>query len=199
MLKEIRPAVVLLLLFTLLTGIAYPLGMTRIAETLFPRQAQGSLIVKDGKTIGSDLIGQYFASERYFHGRPSATTGTDDKGNSIALPDNAANSMGSNLGPTSKALMDRIRGEVEKLKAENPNAPIPVDMVTTSASGFDPDITPAAALFQVPRVARTRNLDAARVLDLVNRFTKPRTLGIIGEPTVNVLKLNMALDELAAK
>ncbi|HEX7776284.1 MAG TPA: potassium-transporting ATPase subunit KdpC [Parvibaculum sp.] len=198
MLKEIRPAIVLLLLFTLLTGIAYPLGMTRLAETFFPRQAHGSLIVKDGKTIGSDLIGQYFASDRYFHGRPSATTGTDDKGNSIAQPYNAANSMGSNLGPTSKALMDRIRSDVAKLKAENPDAPIPVDMVTTSASGFDPDITPAAALFQVPRVARARNLDAARVLALVNQFTKPRMLGIIGEPTVNVLKLNMALDSADA-
>lgn len=197
MLQEIRPAIVLLLLFTLLTGIAYPLGMTQLAQTLFPHQAQGSLIAQDGKVIGSDLIGQYFTSARYFHGRPSATTGTDDQGNSIAQPYNAANSMGSNLGPTSKALMDRIKAEADKLKAEDPDAPIPVDMVTTSASGFDPDITPAAALFQVSRVAKARQLEATRLVDLVNQFTKPRTLGIIGEPTVNVLKLNLALDALA--
>lgn len=199
MLNEIRPAIVLMLLFTLLTGIAYPLGMTGIAGAVFPHQAQGSLIVKDGKTIGSDLIGQYFTSDRYFHGRPSATTGTDDKGNSIAQPYNAANSMGSNLGPTAKALIDRIRADAGKLAAENPKTPVPVDMVTTSASGFDPDVTPAGALFQVPRIARARHLDPQQVKDLVARFTKPRTFGIIGEPSVNVLKLNLALDDLAAK
>lgn len=197
MLKEIRPAIVLLALFTLLLGLAYPLGMTRLGGLLFPHQAEGSLIVKNGAVIGSELIGQTFTGEKYFHGRPSATTGTDDKGNSIALPNNAANSMGSNLGPTNKALIERIKGDVAKLKAENPGAAIPVDMVTTSASGFDPDITPAAALFQVPRVARARNLDPAKVEALVSQFTKPRMLGIIGEPSVNVLKLNMALDSSA--
>ena len=199
MMNEIRPAIVLMLLFTLLTGIAYPLGMTGVAGAVFPHQAQGSLIVKDGKTIGSDLIGQYFTSDRYFHGRPSATTGTDDKGNSIAQPYNAANSMGSNLGPTAKALIDRIRADAGKLAAENPKTPVPVDLVTTSASGFDPDLTPAGALFQVPRIARARHLDPQQVTDLVARFTKPRTFGIIGEPSVNVLKLNLALDDLAAK
>ncbi|KAB7739536.1 potassium-transporting ATPase subunit KdpC [Parvibaculum sedimenti] len=199
MLKDIRPAIVLLALFTLLLGLAYPLGMTRVAGALFPHQAEGSLIEKNGIVIGSEIIGQTFTGEKYFHGRPSATTGTDDKGNSIALPNNAANSMGSNLGPTNKALIERIKNEVEKLKAENPNAAIPVDMVTTSASGFDPDITPAAALFQMPRVAKARNLDPAKVEALINQFTKPRTLGIIGEPAVNVLKLNMALDSEAVK
>lgn len=198
MLKEIRPAIVLILLFTLLLGLAYPLGMTRIAGTFFPHQAEGSLIVKNGVVIGSELIGQTFTGETYFHGRPSATTGADDEGNSIARPNNAANSMGSNLGPTNKALIERIKGDVAKLKAENPDAAIPVDMVTTSASGFDPDITPAAALFQVPRVAKARNLDPAKVEALVNQFTKPRMIGIIGEPAVNVLKLNMALDGEAA-
>lgn len=198
MLKEIRPAIILTLLLTLLLGLAYPLGMTRLAGMFFPHQASGSLIVKNGAVIGSEIIGQTFTSAKYFHSRPSATTGTDDKGNTIALPNNAANSMGSNLGPTSKALMERIRDDVEKLKAENPGAAIPVDMVTTSASGFDPDITPAAALFQVPRVAKARNLDQAKVEALVNQFTKPRTLGIIGEPAVNVLKLNMALDAATA-
>jgi len=199
MLNEIRPAFVLLLLFTLLTGIAYPLGMTKVAGALFPHQAEGSLIVKNGAVIGSEIIGQTFTGEKYFHGRPSATTGTDDKGNSIALPNNAANSMGSNLGPTNKALIERIKAEAAKLAAENPNAPVPVDLVTTSASGFDPDVTPAGALFQVPRIAKARNLNPKQVEELVARFTKPRTLGIIGEPAVNVLKLNLALDELAAK
>lgn len=198
MLREIRPAIALTLLFTLLLGLAYPLGMTRLAGVLFPRQASGSLVVKNGVVIGSEIIGQTFTGAKYFHGRPSATTGTDDKGNTIPLPNNAANSMGSNLGPTSKALMERIKGDVEKLRAENPGAAIPVDMVTTSASGFDPDITPAAALFQVPRVAKARNMEATKVEALVNQFTKPRTLGIIGEPAVNVLRLNMALDAAAA-
>lgn len=199
MTSEIRPAIVLLLLFTLLTGILYPLGMTRLAGAFFPRQAEGSLIVKNGTVIGSEIIGQSFASERYFHGRPSATTGTDAQGNSVAQPYNAANSMGSNLGPTSKALIDRIKADAAKLAAENPGTPVPVDLVTTSASGFDPDITPAGALFQVPRVAKARNLDRKVVEDLVARFTRPRLLGIIGEPAVNVLKLNLALDQLTAK
>jgi K+-transporting ATPase ATPase C chain len=199
MTNEIRPAIVLLLLFTVLTGILYPLGMTRLAGTFFPRQAEGSLVVKGGTVIGSEIVGQAFTGERYFHGRPSATTGTDAQGNSVAQPYNAANSMGSNLGPTSKMLMERIKTDAAKLAAENPDRPVPVDLVTTSASGFDPDITPAGALFQVPRVARARNLDRKTVEDLVARFTRPRLLGIIGEPAVNVLKLNLALDELTAK
>ncbi|MEN6541884.1 potassium-transporting ATPase subunit KdpC [Parvibaculum sp.] len=197
--NEIRPAIVLLLLLTLLTGLAYPLGMTRLGGLLFSHQAEGSLISRDGKVIGSTLIGQNFVGAGYFHGRPSATTGTDDKGNTISQPYNAANSMGSNLGPTSKALIERIKAETARLAAENPAVPVPVDLVTTSASGFDPDITPAAALFQVPRVAKARHLDQERIESLVAQFTKPRMLGIIGEPTVNVLNLNLALDEMAAK
>jgi K+-transporting ATPase ATPase C chain len=197
--NEIRPALVLLLLFTLLTGVAYPLGMTGLGNLLFPRQAGGSLILRDGKVIGSDLIGQSFSGPDYFHGRPSATTGIDDRGNAISVPYNAANSMGSNLGPTSKALIDRIRADAAKLAAENPGTPVPVDLVTTSASGFDPDITPAAALFQTPRVARARHLNPKQIERLVVQFTRPRLLGIIGEPAVNVLALNLALDRLTGK
>ena len=196
MTNEIRPAVTLLLLFTLLLGLAYPLGMTGAAGILFPHQSSGSLIVKDGKVIGSDLIGQYFTDNTYFHGRPSATTGTDANGASISQPYNAVNSMGSNLGPTSRALIERVKADVAKLSAENPGTPVPIDLVTTSASGFDPSITPAGALFQVPRVAKARNLDQKAVENLVTQFTQPRVLGIIGEPTVNVLQLNLALDEL---
>lgn len=199
MLKEIRPAIALTILFTVVLGIIYPLGMTRLAQAIFSHQAEGSLILRNGTVIGSRIIGQAFVRADYFHGRPSATTGTDEKGDTIALPDNAANSMGSNLGPTSKALIERIRSDVERLKGENPGMAVPVDLVTTSASGIDPDITPAAALFQVPRVAKARNLDPARLQALVGQFTRPRTLGIIGEPSVNVLQLNMALDAATAK
>lgn len=194
MLKEIRPALLLLLLLTLITGVIYPLGITGLAQALFPYQANGSLIVKDGVVIGSELIGQNFTSEKYFHGRPSATTGTDASGNSVAQPDNAANSLGSQLGPTSKALLDRVTADTATLQAENPSTPVPVDMVTTSASGFDPDITPAAALFQVPRVAKARGLSEDQVRQLVQDHIEGRFLGLIGEPHVNVLKLNMALD-----
>jgi K+-transporting ATPase ATPase C chain len=198
MLKEIRPAIVMMVCFTVLTGLAYPLAMTGIAQVVFPRQANGSLIEKDGKVIGSELIGQNFADDKYFHGRPSATTDTDPKDatKTIPAPYNAANSSGSNAGPTSKALIERIQGDVEKLKAENPNAAVPVDLVTTSASGLDPDITPAAALFQVPRVAKARGLPEAKVRDLVTQKIEGRFLGLIGEPHVNVLQLNMALDAL---
>lgn len=199
MTNEIRPAIILLLLFTLLTGIAYPFGMTGLGGLLFPRQAAGSLIFRNGQVIGSEIIGQAFSRPGYFHGRPSATTGLDDKGTSVAQPYNAANSMGSNLGPTSKSLIDRIRAETARLAAENPDRPVPVDLVTTSASGFDPDITPAGALFQIRRIAAARHLDPGKIEKLVGQFTKPRTLGIIGEPTVNVLKLNMALDAMAQK
>jgi potassium-transporting ATPase KdpC subunit len=198
MLKEIRPAIVMMVCFTVLTGLAYPLAMTGIAQLLFPQQANGSLIVKDGKVIGSELIGQNFADARYFHGRPSATTDTDpnDATKTVPAPYNAANSSGSNAGPTSKSLIERIQGDAEKFKAENPNAPVPVDLVTTSASGLDPDITPAAALFQVPRVAKARGLPETRVRDLVAQHVEGRFLGLIGEPRVNVLRLNMALDAL---
>ncbi|MGV8997948.1 MAG: potassium-transporting ATPase subunit KdpC [Parvibaculaceae bacterium] len=196
MTNEIRPAVTLLLLFTLLLGLAYPLGMTGAANLLFPHQSAGSLIEKDGKVIGSELIGQYFTDAKYFHGRPSATTGTDASGASVPQPYNAANSMGSNFGPTSKALIERMKADTATLRAENPETSVPVDLVTTSASGFDPDITPAGALFQVTRVAKARNLDQKTIENLVAQFTQPRVLGIIGEPVVNVLQLNLALDEL---
>src|ERR1700745_3314857 len=158
MLKEIRPAIIILVLLTLITGLAYPLAMTCIAGAIFPRQAQGSLIERDGKVVGSALIGQEFKSDKYFHGRPSATTAPDpaDSTKTVPAPYNAANSGGSNLGPTSKALNDRMKEDVEKLRAENPSARIPVDLVTTSASGLDPDISPDAALFQVPRGRQAR-------------------------------------------
>lgn len=198
MLKEIRPAIVLLVLLTVITGLAYPLSMTGIAGVLFPRQAQGSLIEKDGKVIGSALIGQSFADDKYFHGRPSATNAPDPKDSTktIDAPYNAANSMGSNLGPTSKALADRLKGDVDKLKAENPSAAVPVDLVTTTGSGLDPDISPDAARFQVPRVAKARGLGADRIRALVEAQVEGRTFGLLGEPRVNVLKLNLALDAL---
>jgi len=198
MLKEIRPAIVMMVLLTALTGLVYPLAMTGIAQTVFPHQANGSLIVKDGKVLGSELIGQNFADAKYFHGRPSATTDTDpnDATKTVPAPYNAANSSGSNAGPTSKALFERVQADTDKLKAENPNAPVPVDLVTTSASGLDPDITPAAAHFQVPRVAKARGLPEAKVRELVAQSIDGRFLGVLGEPRVNVLKLNMALDAL---
>src|SRR5512135_2336590 len=165
MLREIRPAIVLIIALTVITGLFYPLAMTGIAEVIFPKQAQGSLIEKDGKVVGSALIGQVFADDEYFHGRPSATNAPDPKDatKTIDAPYNAVNSMGSNLGPTSKALAERIKGDVDKLKAENSSAPVPVDLVTTSGSGLDPDISPEAALFQVPRVAKARGLAIERV------------------------------------
>jgi K+-transporting ATPase ATPase C chain len=186
---------------TVLTGLAYPLVMTGIAQLAFPYQANGSLIRKDEKVIGSALLGQNFAKPEYFHGRPSATTDTDpnDSSKTVPAPYNAANSSGSNVGPTSKALVERVQGDLEKLKAENPNAPVPIDLVTTSASGLDPDISPEAAMFQVPRVAKARNLDEAQVRRLVQLHSDIRAFGIIGEPRVNVLQLNMALDGLKAR
>ncbi|AJA61165.1 K(+)-transporting ATPase subunit C [Bradyrhizobium japonicum] len=201
MLREIRPAIVLLLVLTAITGLAYPLAMTAIAGAIFPSQAQGSLIERDGKVIGSALIGQEFKDDKYFHGRLSATLAPDpnDPTKTVSAPYNAANSGGSNLGPTSKALADRLKEDVDKLKAENPNAAVPVDLVTTSASGLDPDISPEAALFQVPRVAKARNLPDDQVKQLVASNTQGRLLGLIGEPRVNVLALNLALDRAAAK
>jgi K+-transporting ATPase ATPase C chain len=198
MLREIRPAIVLLVGLTLITGLAYPLVLTGIAGVIFPRQAQGSLIEQDGKVVGSALIGQEFKDDKYFHGRPSATTATDpnDSTKTVPAPYNAANSGGSNLGPTSKALADRVKEDVDKLKAENPSQPVPVDLVTTSASGLDPDISPEAALFQVPRVAKARNIPEAKLRQLVEQHIEGRTLGMLGEPRVNVLLLNLALDRL---
>ena len=200
MLREVRPAIILVVALTLITGLVYPLFMTGIAEVIFPRQAQGSLIEKDGKVVGSALIGQVFASDRYFHGRPSATNAPDPKDptKTVDAPYNAVNSMGSNYGPTSKALVDRIKADLEKLKAENPSAPVPQDLVTTSGSGLDPDVSPEAALFQVPRVAKARNMPEDRLRQLVQEHTNTRLLGLLGEPRVNVLLLNLALDQATA-
>jgi K+-transporting ATPase ATPase C chain len=198
MLKEIRPAIVMVVLLTLITGLAYPLAMTGIAGVIFPYQAQGSLIEKDGKVIGSALIGQVFNDDKYFHGRPSATNAPDPKDSTktVDAPYNATNSMGSNLGPTSKALIERIKGQVEELKKENASMPVPIDMVTTSGSGLDPHISPDAAYFQVPRVAKARGVPEARIRALVGGQVEGRTFGLLGEPRVNVLNLNLALDAL---
>jgi K+-transporting ATPase ATPase C chain len=199
MLREIRPAIVLVIALTLITGLVYPLAMTGIAGVIFPYQAQGSLIERDGKVVGSALIGQVFADDKYFHGRPSATNAPDPKDatKTIDAPYNAANSGGSNLGPTNKALIDRVKGDVDKLKQENPNAAVPIDLVTTSASGLDPHISPEAALFQVPRIAKARKLPEDRLRQLVEEHTEGRFLGVLGEPRVNVLLLNLALDRIA--
>jgi len=201
MLREIRPAILVLVMLTLITGLAYPLGMTGVAGVVFPKQAQGSLIEKDGKVIGSALIGQEFKEDKYFHGRPSATLAPDpaDSSKTVAAPYNAASSGGSNMGPTSKALADRLKDDVEKLKAENPNMPVPVDLVTTSGSGLDPDISPEAALFQVPRIAKARSLPEGRIRQLVTENTRGRLAGFLGEPRVNVLALNLALDAATAR
>ena len=201
MLREIRPAIVLIIMLTLITGVAYPFAITGIAQVLFPYEAQGSLVERDGKVVGSALIGQEFTSEGYFHGRPSATTAPDpnDSTKTVPAPYNAANSGGSNLGPTNKSLIERVQGDVEKLKQENPSAQIPIDLVTTSGSGLDPHISPEAALFQVSRVAKARNLPENRVVQLVAENTGGRFAGLLGEPRVNVLALNLALDRVAPR
>ena len=200
MLKEIRPAIVFIVALTLITGVAYPFAMTGIARVIFPSQSQGSLVERDGKVVGSGLIGQEFKGDGYFHGRPSATVAPDpdDSTKSVPAPYNAANSGGSNLGPTNKALIERVQGDVEKLKQENASAPIPTDLVTASGSGLDPHISPAAALFQVPRVAKARNMPEDRLRRLVDEHIEDRTFGLLGEPRVNVLALNLALDRAAA-
>jgi len=201
MLREIRPALFLLVALTLITGLIYPLAMTGLAQVLFPTQANGSMIMRDGKVIGSALIGQQFNDDKYFHGRPSATNTPDPKDatKTVDAPYNAANSGGSNLGPTNKALIDRVKGDVDKLKAENPGAQVPIDLVTTTGGGLDPHISPEAAFFQVPRVAKARNMPEDRVRQLVDQHIEGRTLGLLGEPRVNVLALNMALDGAATR
>ena len=200
MLREIRPAIVFLIGLVAMTGLIYPLAMTGAAQVLFPYQAQGSLIERNGMVVGSSLIGQQFSEEKYFHGRPSATTAPDpqDPSKTIPAPYNATNSMGSNLGPTNKVLADRIKENVDALRKENPSANVAVDLVTASGSGLDPDISPAAALFQVPRVARARNLPEARVRSVVESTIAAPTLGIFGEPRINVLQLNLAMDKIGS-
>ena len=199
--NPLRPAPVLLVALTAVTGLAYPLAVTGIAGTVFPAEAAGSLIERDGKVVGSALIGQAFTGEGYFHGRPSATTAADptDASKTVPAPYNAANSMGSNLGPTSAALAERVRGDLDRLRQENPGQPVPVDLVTTSGSGLDPDVSPETAFFQVPRVAKARNLSEEQVNELVAARVQGRTFGLLGEPRVNVLALNLALDDLAKR
>ncbi|SEP48219.1 K+-transporting ATPase ATPase C chain [Methylobacterium sp. ap11] len=201
MLKHLRPTLVLTVALLAITGIAYPLAMTGIAGAIFPAKAAGSLVERDGVVIGSALIGQNFTADGYFHGRLSATVAPDpaDASKTVAAPYNAANSGGSNLGPTSQALLDRVKDDVAKLKSENPSAPVPLDLVTTSGSGLDPDISPEAALFQAPRIAKARGVAEDRIKELVAAQTEGRLLGVLGEPRVSVLALNLALDAQTGK
>lgn len=205
MLSHMRPALTMVLVMTLLTGLAYPLAITGLAQALFPYQANGSLVVQGGKVLGSQLIGQDFTAPGFFHGRPSATTAPDprDPSKTVAAPYNAASSSGSNLGPTSKALVDRVTADITRLRADNPEAvraglPIPGDLVTASGSGLDPDISLAAAMFQVARVAHARGLPQDAVRGLVERHARGALFGVYGEQRVNVLELNIALDRLSA-
>lgn len=196
MLKQLRPALVMIVALTAITGLAYPLAMTGVAGALFPHQANSSLIVENGTIIGSERIGQNFTAERYFHGRPSVTLGPDpaDPSKTTTVPYNAVNSMGSNAGPGNAALIERVKADVERLKAENPSLPVPIDLVTSTGSGLDPHISPDAALFQVPRVAKARGVSEDQIRALVAEHTGGRLLGVLGEPRVNVLALNRALD-----
>ncbi len=198
MLTDLRPAIVLAVLLTAITGLAYPLGMSGLARLLFPNQADGSFIERAGAPVGSSLIGQVFESDRYFHGRPSATTAADpnDPSKTVSAPYNAANSGAANLGPTNQALIERVKADLERAKAGNGSAPVPIDLVTTSASGLDPDISPEGARFQVPRIARARGLPEDRLSRLVDEHAQGRILGFLGDPRVNVLALNLALDRL---
>jgi len=198
MLQHMRPAIVLIVLFSALTGLVYPLAVTGIAQIALPRQANGSLIEKDGAVVGSALIGQNFKTDRYFHPRPSATTDTDpnDATKTIDAPYNAANSTGSNLGPTSQKLVDRVKAGVEAWRAMAGPGPVPADAVTTSASGLDPDVSPQAALAQVASVAKARGLDEGQIRLLVEASVEKPFLGLIGEPRINILRLNLALDQL---
>ena len=203
MISQIRPAIVLLVLFTLLTGLLYPLAITGVAQILMPGKANGSLLSNGGAPVGSELIGQNFAADKYFHGRPSATQAQDpahpdDPTKTIDAPYNAANSVGSNLGPTSQKLLDRVKADVEAKRAAGWKGPIPADAVTTSASGLDPHISPENAFAQVAMVAKARGLPEDKVRQLVEANVEGRVLGFVGEPRVNVLKLNMALDALKA-
>jgi len=201
MLQQVRPAMVLIVALTLITGLLYPLAIAGLAQVLFPTQANGSLIVKGGNVVGSELIGQLFNDAKYFHGRPSATNKPDpnDPSKTVDAPYNAGNSGGSNLGPTNKALIDRVKGDVDKLREENPKAAVPIDLVTTTGSGLDPHISPEAAFFQVPRIAKARNVSEERIRDLVNQHIEGRMFGLLGEPRVNVLALNLALASVAAR
>ena len=201
MLQYFRPAIVLLVLLTVVTGVAYPLAITGVAGAVFPAQAQGGLISREGVVVGSALIGQNFASPRYFHGRPSATSAPDpaDSSKTVDAPYNAANSSGANLGPTSQKLVDRVKGDADAWRALAGDGPIPGDALTTSASGLDPDVSPQTALAQAPSVARARGLAEDKVRALVAAAVERPALGILGEPRVNVLRLNLALDALGSR